>query len=195
MYIFPQIVSAEFSNSVQGPGELTPLRVKVSGWGLLQVKPVRQIEFTGFLRFLSPAVHDLEINLPKGQLIQIRLWNLMGWSSILIETPANNTPVYAIEQTRPLLIRRPFSNLKLPQFIQPMATIQSLFIKLNQFSLGKKISEKSIKPHINNLKAVIFINKVQHNNHYRQQSIGFRFKLNPNQSLKMKQNHLSSKGN
>lgn len=145
MHWLPKIQSYQFPHHVQGVGQLTPLRLVVSGWGVLQVRALHRAEFVGYRKLLTAKAHALELNVPKGQRIQVRLWNLFGWSTAWIDTPTNNTPVAALQVTRPVSKAMPSPGFTLPTLAQPLKALQLLrapwrTLTLHARSTGKKMS-------------------------------------------------------
>jgi len=162
MHLLPKIHSCQFPHHVQGVGQLTPVRLLISGWGILQVKAIRTSEFVGYRKILSAKAHELELNLPKGQRIQVRLWNIFGWSSVWIDTPTNNTPVTAIQATRPLSKPMPSPGLTLPKLMQPIVALQILNAQLQALTVRARSTGQKMKTSIMGTRARVQVHGARH---------------------------------
>ena len=180
MHLLPKIHSCHFPHQVQGVGQLTPLRIQVSGWGMLQVKALDKPEFTGYKKTLSAKAHVIELNVPKGSRVQVRLWNLFGWSTLSLMTPVNNTPVSAIQQTRPISKHMPLPVIAVPKLRHPMLALQTLRTQLQSLRLkarhtGQKLSAKIVRLH-----AQIAVPSARHLDDFQHITPNFKSRLHKN---------------
>lgn len=180
MHWLPKIHSCHFPHHVQGVGQLTPLRIQVSGWGMLQVKALDKSEFAGYKTTLSAKAHDIELNVPKGIRLQVRLWNLFGWSTAWLVTPVNNTPVSAVQQTRPISKHMPLPVIAVPKLGHPMLALQTLRTHWQSLNLkarhtGKKLSAKIVRLH-----AQIAVPSARHLDDFQHTTPDFKSRLHKN---------------
>ena len=180
MHLLPQIHSCHFPHHVQGVGQLTPLRISVSGWGILQVKTIGKTEFAGYKKSLSANSHEIELNVPKGSRIQIRLWNLFGWSTVRVETPVNNTPVTAIQQTRPISKHMPLPDIALPKLAQPIPALHGLRNQWQSLRWRAQTTGQQLSAKIARLQAQIAVPRARHLDNFQHKTPHFKSRLHKN---------------
>ena len=180
MHWLPKIHSCHFPHYVQGVGKLTPLRIQVSGWGMLQVKALDKSEFAGYKKTLSAKAHVIELNVPKGSRIQVRLWNLFGWSTLWLQTPVNNTPVSAIQQTRPISKHMPSPGTAVPKLMHPILALQTLRTQWQSLRLKARYTGQKLGSKIARLQAQIAVPSALHLNDFQHTTPNFKSRLHKN---------------
>lgn len=167
MYLLPKIRSLYFPNYVRGVGVLTPVQLRVSGWGILNVKVINHREFTTYKKILSPADHEFELYVPKGKRIQVRLWSLFGWTTLAVDVPDNNTPVSAPQVIRAACRLVPKTSFTLPRPSRELDAPQSLRAKLSTLKLSANSTEYKWRAQIKHFQAREDLPVVSHQAGYR----------------------------
>jgi len=180
MHLLPKIHSCHFPHHVQGVGQLTPLRIQVSGWGMLQVKALDKSEFAGYKKTLSAKAHDIELNVPKGIRLQVRLWNFFGWSTVWLVTPVNNTPVSAVQQTRPISKHMPTPVIAVPKLRPPMLALQTLRTQLQSLRLKARHTGQKLGAKIARLHAQIAVPSARQLDDFQHTTPKFKSRLHKN---------------
>ena len=99
----PNIAKTTFPFFVRGPGKVTPLVIHLSGWGFLRVK-VKNNQYLPFKQWIPLRIQEIEIDVPKDEVIQIYFWNIFGLSKTTLLAPGNNTNINEIQESYPASI-------------------------------------------------------------------------------------------
>lgn len=187
---FPTIDKVSFPNVVRGPGALTPIDIRLSGWGFVKVSHPHIAKSQPFKQFRYFKSDTVRLDVAKEQLVKITFWNIFGRRSFQITTPENNTDVENIVEPKfneaniptaviftPEINTRSFSTsilgglriypiLSLAGRLKPSFSI--LNRSLNSYKLKRSIQVESIKfakpIHQTNYKLTINFNSIQINN-------------------------------
>lgn len=89
----PNIENIRFPHLVRGPGLFTPIDIKLHGWGFLKVTYPKVHKSKAFQKFKYFDLETITLDVPKDTYIQIRLWNIFGFSTFKLTSPGNNTEV------------------------------------------------------------------------------------------------------
>jgi len=188
MHWLPRIQSCQFPNLVQGVGQLTPLLIRVSSWGVLQVCAIDNPNFVPYQKMLTCKACELKLNVPKGQRIQIRVWNLFGWSTVCIASPTNNTPVSGVEPTRPIRKYMPAPGFSLPKLSPNVPGGQNLRDQLSTLVLNARLTGHGIRAQIMGFQAPVTVPRRQLRDYRHGSSPNFRCHVHSNALKAPKEN-------
>jgi len=121
----PTLYFCDASHAPLIMGQVTPLTLKINGWGYLSIAAPEQSDWPVQRRALSPGKHELNILAPTGATLIIRCINLFGGEKTFFTVPSQNP------ELRPL---------KVPVFAMPSRTLK--------FRLHTRLSTRLKRGHV-----------------------------------------------
>lgn len=186
-YFQPQILSYEFPNHVRGTGRFTPFTLQISGWGFLIVKVSDGPVNLPYKKWLFFKQETIELDIIKGQTVQIQFVNLFGRKSVTLKAPSNNSPVSLMETPQAVTKKLPTFTIKNPK--APGKSLVGDYLKKRL--LPYQMLESLLKPNVKKeLKTDISIPKMNPSQSYRITPTNFTMSVN-HQELKFSADKLN----
>jgi hypothetical protein len=147
----PKIISCETRHTLICDGYLTPIILKIDGWGLLKITAPQYEGRAWFFCSLAYRQSELVINAPMGADLVLRVFNLFGFARHNFQVPVASSLLKSIRKINTTL-HIPIHKYSLPVLALNIRGTQSTFkVRRLVFSLSQarvNLTTLSLQPHL-----------------------------------------------
>ena len=157
----PKIISCKTKHTLICDGNLTPIVLRIDGWGLLKITAPKQLKWPWFFCPLVCRQHEFVLNVPMNTELVIQAVNLLGFTQQRYQVPAASTLLKTIHAPTVPALYITFIKHSIPALelkgIQPAFWFRRVVFSLNQALINTPsfMKRHSIRPYISLPKTVI----------------------------------------